>query len=148
MNTLILRMLAVVLVAAGSLAAQTAQRPSGIKRHYDPGDTLRYTITFDGDPNFDNVSIYFQGGEVPPDQSGLTNGFSVTRFRKTAPGKFEVEGEIPGNVATGTYRLNTVNTRISPNGAKGYDAGEFHETIDVDNGAKYVFPPLKSIVPK
>ncbi len=26
--------------------------------------------------------------------------------------------------------------------SKNYDAGEFHETIDVDNGAKYVFPPL------
>jgi hypothetical protein len=130
------------------LAAQTAQGPTGIKHHYNPGDTLHYTVTFDGDPNFDSVGIYFQSGEVPPDQSGLTNGFAIGRSKKVAAGKFEVEGEIPSNVATGTYRLTAVNTRISPNGAKGYDAGEFHEAIDVDNGAKYVFPPLKSVVPK
>ncbi len=143
-----LRRLALLFVATAALAAQTAQGPTGIKHHYSPGDALHYTVTFDGDPNFDSVSVYFQGGEVPPDQSGLTNGFGVARFRKTAPGKFEVEGEVPGNVATGTYRLAGVQSRISPNGAKNYDAGEFHEAIDVDNGAKYVFPPLKSVVPK
>jgi hypothetical protein len=143
-----LRNLALLVMATASLVAQTAQGPTAVRHHYSPGDALRYTVTFDGDPNFDSVGIYFQGGEVPPDQSGLSGGFSVTRFRKVAPGKFEVEGEIPNNAATGMYRLALVQTRISPNGAKSYGAGEFHETIDVDNGAKYVFPPLKSIVPK
>ncbi len=110
-----LRNLALLALATTSLIAQTAQGPTAIRRHYNPGDTLHYTVTFDGDPNFDSVGVYFQGGEVPPDQSGLTNGFSVTRFRKAAPGKFEVEGEIPGNVATSTYRLAGVQIRVSPN---------------------------------
>jgi hypothetical protein len=143
-----LRNLALLVLATTSLIAQTAQAPMGIRQHYKPGDTLRYTVTFEGDANFDNLSIYFAAGEVPPDQSGLTNSFGVGRSKKTGPGRFEVEGEIPSNVASGTYRLSGVQTRIAPNGAKNYDAGEFHETIDVDNGAKYVFPPLKSVLPR
>jgi hypothetical protein len=143
-----LRNLALLVMATASLIAQTAQGPMGIRQHYKPGDTLRYTVTFDGDPNFDNVSIYFAAGEVPPDQSGLTNSFGVGRAKKAGPGKFDVEGEIPSNAASGTYRLSGVQTRIAPNGAKSYDAAEFHETVEVDNGVRYEFPPLKSIVPK
>lgn len=143
-----LRKIAVILAVGTTMAAQTGQGPAGISHHFRPGDTLRYAVTFEGDPNFDNVGIYFQAGEVPPDQSGLTNGFSVGRSRKTAPGKFEVEGEIPSNAASGTYRLSGVQTRISPSGAKNYDAAGFHESLEIDNGARYEFPLLKSVAPK
>jgi hypothetical protein len=140
--------LVLLIVATTSLIAQTGPVPMGIRQHYKPGDTIRYTVTFDGDPNFDNVSIYFAAGQVSPDQSGLTNGFNAGRSKKSGPGRFEVEGEIPSNVASGTYRLSSVETRIAPNGAKGYDAGEFHEAVEVDNGVRYEFPTLKSVVPR
>jgi len=143
-----IRGMAVLLLAVASLAVHAGQGPTTIAHHYKPGDTLHYTVTFDGDPSFDSVSINFAGGEVPPDQSGLTNGFSVGRTRKVAAGKFEVDGEIPNNVASGTYRLSNVQTRISPSGAKGYDAAEFHESVEIDNGVRYEFPPLKSVAPK
>jgi hypothetical protein len=143
-----LRQIAVLLVAATSLVAQNSQAPTGISHHFKPGDTLRYTVTFEGDPNFDNVNISFQTGGVPSDQSGLTNNFGVGRSRRVAPGKFEVEGEVPNNVASGTYRLSSVQTRISPSGVKDYDASSFHEIFEIDNGTKYEFPPLKSVVPK
>jgi len=137
-----------LLVAVTSLAAQTGQGPTGVRQNYKPGDTLRYTVTFEGDPDFDNVGIYFAAGEVPPNQSGLTNSFGIGRSKKIGAGKFEVEGEIPGNAASGSYRLSGVQTRIAPNGAKNYDAAQFHETVEVDNGAKYEFPPLRSVAPR
>jgi hypothetical protein len=140
--------LAILLIATASLIAQNGQGPTSIRHHYKPGDTLHYSVTFESDPSFDGLSIYFQGGPVAPDQSGLANGFTLPRSKKVAAGTFEVEGEIPINAASGTYRLSSVETRISPSGAKGYDAGEFHETVEIDNGAKYEFPPLKSVVPK
>jgi len=62
--------LAVLLIAAASLMAQSGQGPIGLRHHYKPGDALHYTVTFDGDPNFHSVLIVFQSGSVPPDQSG------------------------------------------------------------------------------
>jgi hypothetical protein len=140
--------LAVLLVVAASLMAQTGQGPTSIRHHYKPGDTLHYTVTFEGNPNFDSVAIYFQGGPVPPDQSGLTVNFGIDRSTKTASGTFDVDGSIPDSVATGTYQLVIVQTRIKPQGVKDYEAKSFHESIEIENSVRYEFPPLKSIVPK
>lgn len=140
--------IAALLLASVSLVAQAGSGPTGVSHHYKPGDTLHYTVTFDGNPSFDSVGLYFVAGEVPPDQSGLTNALTVGRSKKVSAGKFEVEEEIPANAASGTYRLSQVQAGINPNGGKGYDASSFHESIEIDNGVRYEFPPLKSVVPK
>jgi hypothetical protein len=142
-----LQRIAAFLVISCSMFAQN-DHLAGVSRQYKPGDTVRYTVAFDGDPKFDNVVMNFYSQSVPPNQSGLTNGFSIGRFRKTASGTFEVEGEIPPNVASGRYELANVSAQISPYGSKSYDAREFHEVLTVDNSARYEFPPLKSITPK
>jgi len=137
-----------LLIAAASLLAQTGQGPTGISHHYRPGDKLHYTVIFDGDPNFDSVAIYFQSGPVPPNQSGLSNGFTLDHSSRISAGIFEVDGTIPESAATGTYQLSIVQTRIKPQGVKDYDVKSFHEAVEVDNGTKYEFPPIKSIFPK
>jgi hypothetical protein len=139
--------LAVLLIAVSSLMAQTGQGPTGITHRYKPGDTLRYTVTFDGNPDFDSVAIYFQSASVPIDQPGLAANFSIGHSVRTAPGIFDVDGAIPANAATGMYQLSIVQPRIKQ-GVKDYDAKGFHEAIEVDNSARYDFPPIKSIVPK
>ena len=138
----------VLLLGAVSLVGQTGLAPTGVRHNYKPGDTLRYTVTFDGDPNFHSVAIIFQSNSVPPDQSGLRSNFDIEHSERTSRGIFEVDGTIPANAATGTYLLSVIQTRIDPQGVKDYDAKAFHETVDVDNSTKYEFPPLKSVVPK
>ena len=140
--------MAVFLIVASSVMAQNGQQLTSVTRHYKPGDTLRYVVTFDGDPNLDSVNIYLASQAVNPDQSGLSNGFNIGRSKKIGPGTFEVEGEVPGNAASGTYQLSSVNVRIGQFGAKGYDARQFRESILLDNSSKYEFPALKSVAPQ
>ena len=68
--------------------------------------------------------------------------------QRVGPGKFDVEGTIPDKVVTGTYDLGDVQPRIEPSGVKDYDARKFHITFEVENPAKYSFPPLKDVTPK
>jgi hypothetical protein len=52
------------------------------------------------------------------------------------------------NIVTGTYELRTVQPRIEPNGVKDYDARKFQIVLEIENSAKYLFPPLKDVMPK
>lgn len=135
-----------VLVCLASIGF--AQTPSDLQPYYKAGDTLRYVVTFDGDPDFSSVSLYFGTNNVPADQAGLSNNFGISQTHKIGPGKFEVEGTIPSNAVTGTYELRDVQPRIPPAGVKDYDATQFHESVRVVNPARYNFPPLKGVVPK
>lgn len=129
--------------------ATFAQAPSSVQPYHKVGDTLRYTVVFDGDPNFTSVTLYFSTSTAPgPDQAGLSQTFSISQGQKVGPGKFEVEGTIPGNVVTGGYTLAVVQPRIAPNGVKDYDATKFHESFEVENSVRYEFPPLKDVTPK
>ena len=126
-----------------------AQAPSSVQPYHKVGDTLRYTVVFDGDPNFSSVSLYFSTPSAPPaDQAGLAQNFGINKTQKLGPGKFEVEGTIPDNIASGSYVLADIQPRIAPNGVKDYDAREFHQGFDVENPAKYEFPPLKDVKPE
>lgn len=130
------------------MAAQAGQAPTGISQRYKPGDTLRYTVAFDGDPNFASLAIVFQKrGPVEPSQTGLSAGFGISYFAKRAPGVFNVEGKIPPTTATGIYDLVEVDTGIAPSGSHSYDTKKFGLTISVENDQKYEFPPLKSVTP-
>jgi len=142
-----LKYLVVVLSLAIAALAQNDNALSSVKPHYVVGQTLHYSVTFDGDPNFSSVTLYFNSGSTPPDQAGLSPSFNINQTKKVGPGKFEVEGQIPNTTATGTYELGTVQPRIAPNGVRDYDGKQFHIVLEVENPVKYPFPPLKDVRP-
>jgi hypothetical protein len=138
-------LMTLILAATGGFS----QAPSSVQPSHKVGDTLRYTVTFDGDPNFNSVTLYFSTSAAPePDQAGLRQQFSISQTRRLAPGKFEVEGTIPPFVLSGSYVLSDIQPRIEPNGVKDYDATKFHQGFEVENPAKYKFPPLKDVAPE
>jgi hypothetical protein len=124
------------------------QAPRSVEPHRKVGDTLRYTVLFDGDPTFTSVTLFFSTSSAPADQAGLGQGFSINQTQKLGPGKFEVEGIIPGNIVTGSYVLSDIQPHIAPNGVKDYDAKKFQQTVEVENTVKFEFPPLKDVTPK
>lgn len=131
-----------------TLAAQAGQAPTGISQNHKPGDTLRYTVSFDGDPNFSYVGVAFRkNGPVDSNQPGLRSGFGIDHFTKVKSGVFDVEGIIPPNTAAGIYDLFAIDTAIAPAGRQTYDASRFKLTITIRNEEKYDFPPLKSVTP-
>jgi hypothetical protein len=140
-----LRVLTILILGA---TAVFAQAPSSVQPYHKVGDTLRYTVVFDGDPNFSSVTLYFSTSAAPADQAGLGQNFSISKSQKLGPGKFEVEGTIPGNIVTGSYVLADIQPRIAPNGVKDYDATKFHQGLEVENPAKYEFPPIKAVTPE
>lgn len=113
------------------------------------GETLSYRVVFDGDPQFESLSLaFYHIGEIPKDQPGLTTWFgTVNHFVKVKPGVYDVDGVIPSNMTEGEYQLQKVNTSISP-ASKGYEAESMKISILLKNDAKYDFPPLKSVTPK
>jgi hypothetical protein len=125
-----------------------AQTPSSVQSYHKVGETVRYTVVFDGDPDFSSITLYFSTSAAPPAQAGLAQNFSINQTRKLGPGKFEVEGVIPGNIVTGSYVLVDIQPRIAPNGVKDYDAKKFQQGFEVENPVKYGFPPLKDVTPK
>jgi hypothetical protein len=140
-----LKFLATLIIVA---TAGFTQAPNSVQPYHKVGDTLRYTVVFDGDPNFNSVMLYFSTTAAPADQAGLGQNFSISQTQKLGSGKFEVEGTIPGNIVTGTYVLTDIQPRIAPNGVKDYDAKKFQQSFEVENPIKYEFPPLKSVTPK
>jgi hypothetical protein len=139
---------ALALVVFSALLLTHAQDLKGVTQHYKPGDTLRYTVEFDGDPKFDSVSLaFYLNSGLQPDQPGLNGYFAINHTTKVRAGAFDVDGAIPQNAPAGTFEIRRVDAAIGP-ASKQYDTGSFHITIQVDNDAKYNFPPLKSITPQ
>lgn len=144
-----LKHLIVVVSLAIAVFAQNENALNNVKPQYRVGQTLHYSVTFDGDPTFSSVTLYFNNsGGAPPDQAGLSPNFSINHTQKVGPGKFDVDGVIPDTTATGTYELGDVQPRIPPSGVKDYDAKRFHIVLEIENPTKYPFPPLKDVTPK
>ena len=143
-----LKTVVATMVLVTAAFAQSQGGLSNVRPHYTVGETIRYTVTFEGDPNFASIMLYFQAGPIRPDQAGLANNFSINRIRKDGPGQYVVEGQIPESTGSGTYQLFDVQPRIQPSGVKDYDAKAFNIVFDVDNPVKYLFPPLKNVTPK
>lgn len=139
-----------LVIVALSIAAlaQSENGLNSVKPKYVVGQTLHYSVAFDGDPNFSSVTLFFNSDTPSPEQAGLSPNFSINETKKVGPGKFDVEGRIPETTATGTYELATVQPRIAPNGVKDYGTRKFHIVLEVENPAKYPFPPLKDVKPK
>jgi hypothetical protein len=140
--------LAVVFILFSTLLSAQGQDLKAVTQHYKPGDTLRYRVEFDGDPKFDSVGLgFYLQGSVAPDQPGLTAYFPIGHTVKVKAGVFDVDGVIPASAADGTFEVRWVSAAIGP-ASKQYDANSFHITIQIDNDAKYNFPPLKSVTPQ
>jgi hypothetical protein len=132
-----------------ALIGGPGQTPTKISPHYNVGDAVRYTVSFDGDPNFAYVGLIFQKlGGADSSQQGLNTTFQTEHFTKVKAGVFEVDGKIPENTATGMYNIIQVYATIAPDGHKSYDASSFNLGISITNDQKYDFPPVKSVSPK
>lgn len=139
---------AVLFALLSAVFAAQGQGLKAVTQHYKPGDTLRYQVEFDGDPQFDSLSMgFYLQGNLRSDQPGLTGYFGIGRIAKVRAGVYDLEGAIPANAADGTYEVRWVNAGIGP-ASKQYDATGLKIAIQVDNEAKYDFPPLKSITPE
>jgi hypothetical protein len=139
--------LAVVFILFCALLSAKGQDLKAVTQHYKPGDTLRYRVEFEGDPKFDSVGMgFYLQGNVAPDQPGLSGYFSISHMATVKAGVFDVDGVIPATTANGTFEVRWVSAAISP-ASKQYEANNFHITIQIDNDAKYNFPPLKSVTP-
>jgi hypothetical protein len=144
-----MKYLVVVASLAIAMFAQNEHGLSGVSPKYKVGQTLRYSLTFDGDPNFSGVTLYFNRSSTsPPDESGLVPNFAVNLTQRVGPGKFDVDGTIPDTTASGRYEMTVVQPRIAPGGVKDYDARPFHIVLEIENPTKYRFPPLKDVTPK
>ncbi len=139
---------ALVFVMFSALLFARGQDLKRLTQHYKPGDTLHYSVEFDGDPKFDSVSLgFYLSTGLQPDQPGLNGYFAINHTTKVRAGVFDVDGVIPQNAPAGTFEIRHVDAVIGP-ASKQYDTGNLHITIQVDNDAKYNFPPLKSITPQ
>ena len=140
--------LAVLFAILTALVSAHGQDLKAVVQHYKPGDTLRYSVEFDGDPKFDSVGMgFYLQGNASPDQPGLGNYFAIAHTIKVRSGVFDVDGAIPAGTANGTFEVRWVSAAIE-SASKQYDANSFHITIQIDNDAKYIFPPLKSVTPQ
>lgn len=140
--------LVATLLVLSAFACANGQELKGVAQHYKPGDTLRYRVEFEGDPKFDSLGVgFYLQGTPAPDQPGLGAYFAISHMVRVRAGLFDVDGVIPPTTASGTFEVRWVNTGIGP-ASKQYDANAFHTTIQIDNDAKYVFPPLRSLTPQ
>jgi hypothetical protein len=140
--------LAVVFILFSALLSAKGQDLKAVHQHYKPGDTLRYRVEFEGDPKFDLVGMgFYLQGNVAQDQPGLSGYFSISHTVTVKAGAFDIDGVIPATAANGTFEVRLVSAAIGP-ASKQYEANNFHITIQIDNDAKYNFPPLKSVTPR
>lgn len=137
-----------IVLSAGATFAQAVGAPRTVKSYRKAGDSLHYTVVFDGDPNFSSVTLYFTTSASPPEQAGLRQNFSISQTQKAGPGTFHVQGTIPTDIVTGAYQLVDVQPRIAPDGVKDYDAKKFQQMFEVNNPITYKFPPLKGVESK
>jgi hypothetical protein len=142
-----LALLPALLLATG-LLAQTGG-PS-VSQNSKPGDTVRYHVTFDDDPRFTRIDLYFRlRRESPADQKGIPAEFRIIYTgQPVAPGTFDVQGSIP-ECATGTYDLTEVDARVGDAvHTYTYPAnGQGPVTLVVKNDQRNLFPSLKSVSP-
>jgi hypothetical protein len=136
-------------IALASLSVFGQNNLKSVTPQHKSGDTLSYRVVFDGDPQFDGLTLaFYHIGENGADQSGLTAWFgTVSHFLKVKPGVYDVDGVIPTNMAEGEYQLQRVTASIGP-ASKSYDATSLNVSVLIKNDAKYDFPPLKSVTPK
>jgi hypothetical protein len=147
-----LKKIAFLLAVSTSLAlAQTATVIQADKscEPVKPGCTIKYYVRFDGDPQLNSLTAYFNlQGEQQPNQGGLTNGFQIDGdANKLEPGLYEVSSLAPTNAATGEWLLVWINAGHRQE-AKRYDfPSQLQNRIvfKLVNDAGYDFPPIKSV---
>src|SRR5689334_17858487 len=114
--------LTLMLFAASLVGAQEAPT---VSQHYKPGDPLHYTVTFAGDPELTNLSLSFglKTDASPPrtNERGFNTAFGLSEIHKTGPGIYEVSGQIPDNIRSGTYVIDAMQANHG-NQSKGYQA--------------------------
>src|SRR5262249_21629858 len=87
--------------AAGTPTSGTCQGTHG------PGDRLVCYITFRGDPEFTNLTLTFNPEPVQ-DPGALPAPFNLDKFRKIAPGIYEVTDILPFATSGRCYLFSVV----------------------------------------
>src|SRR5664280_2798770 len=141
-----LKKILVSLFAICSIAA--AQSGPSVSQVFKPGDTLRFVAKFDGKVELTSANLHFDlQGAVRPDQTGLSGGIDVAKFRKTSPQEIELSTAIPSNTATGTYKATMLYANHGPENHQYPLSGTLQITIEVRNDSAYQFPKLESVQP-
>lgn len=143
-----MKLMVVVLALLSTTLVAHGQDLKAVTQRYKPGDTLRYRVEFDDNPKFYGVTLgFYLQGNARSDQPGLSGYFAIGHVTKVRPGVYDLDGTIPTNAFDGTYEVRWVNAALGP-ASKQYDATGLKITIQIDNDARYDFPPLKSITPE
>ena len=101
------------LIAAGRLLAAPAGLPPGTPTSgtcqgtHGPGDRLACYITFRGDPEFTSLTLTFNPEPVQ-DPGALPVAFNLDKFRKIAPGIYEVADILPFATSGRCYLFSIV----------------------------------------
>ena len=81
---------------------------------HHPGDIITFTVSFEGvdASRLTGAQLTFNllPPRVPDNQAGFTTEIRASDSEKLSPGTFRVSGKIPETVATGSYRLDRVDT--------------------------------------
>jgi hypothetical protein len=137
--------LAFLLFVTCNIAVE-AQEPAEV-RH--PGDTVRIVVTFKSPVDADSVRFQILlTGQLDSRQQGFTNGFwSAGSGQKRSPTEYELTGTIPGNIATGAYRLVTVRLVVKGAERDYYLEKDFQKVVElrIDNPATVSFPEIKDL---
>ncbi|MGO9952883.1 MAG: hypothetical protein ACLPN1_11835 [Dissulfurispiraceae bacterium] len=129
--------------AALTTSTAFAQVPTA----YKPGDTLSFTIKFDGEglEKLTNASVNLTlTSPVKEDQKAFLTYINVSAGSGARPGVFEVSAKIPDYTASGTYTLHVVNTG-TPYVGFSYSEGLPSITITVINNDRFEKPKLRSV---
>jgi hypothetical protein len=125
-----------IVVGLVSLAFGQTQEARPLARH--PGEVIKFQIKFDG-PNADKITRVNGGfnlnGPVPKDQAGFDHGIGASTKAPSSPKTFDLELNVPDNIATGEYTLGFTGFA-----AEGY--GEYA------NGQDFNIPPIHIENPK
>ena len=108
----------VLLLLAGISVGSTAlAQPPAV---YRPGKTVTIEAEFDG-PDIDKLTgttVWLNlDGSPSAGQENFQQQLRVDKAAPIGPGKFDVSGVIPDNIATGTYKLFRIDTGAPDVGA-------------------------------
>jgi hypothetical protein len=142
-KTIFFALCAVCASAVFSISTAFAQSPTV----YHPGDSLSFTVKFDGDGveklTAAQVSLALSS-PVREDQKAFLTSINLNSGGATRPGVFDASGKIPDFVASGTYTLRQVSTGTQFVGFL-YRSDLPTITIAVENNQHFTQPQLKSV---
>jgi hypothetical protein len=114
---------------------------------YHPGQTISFTVTFEGVDagKLLGAQLLFRlTSPLHEDQPGFDTIVNVSNSKPAGPDAFEASIVIPASTATGTYRLERVSAGAKETGFS-YTDGLPALVVTVENPARFIKPAVKGI---